>query len=236
MAKSKENSEDKLSTKTANLEAKPTKKAESVKDSSSLDTISPTGQQEKTTSNKKTERKSSSGTTAVVIVLLGIFLIICCCLLACAGVMFSFVFAAAEESETSTGTEVTPFPEENPTITNADIGDTEVVGDWRVTLEDVDIESGTWADTYVVELTIENLSNSDNSFSTFSQLELVGDNGEIYFRDYGYIVNRPLNGFVEAGESKKGEIAYSVDDNPDQITLEVSDSIFATEVISFRIK
>lgn len=90
----------------------------------------------------------------------------------------------------------------------------------------------------VITLDVKNNSNTETTFSTILYLTLVDGSGRTYSQNLLYSVDssQMLDKSVLPGQTITGKVAYIVNDNPANLTLEVKESIFSQNPKLIKIK
>lgn len=185
-----------------------------------------------------TANAKANNNTNILLIVGGILLLCCCCVVLCGGAFFAFGVLDADSDSNDFLEELERSRDDNDgdaePVSGAETGRSKEVGNWDVTLDEVEVDG----DTYILTISATNTDDVADSFSALGQLSLVDDNDREYFRDYLYEIDASdnLGGYVDAGETIEGKIAFTVNSDPDELTLEVTDSILSTDKVTFRIK
>ena len=93
---------------------------------------------------------------------------------------------------------------------------------------------------YEIEMSIKNTSDSEQTFSTVLYLQLQSELTESYNQNFFTGRYRDedaqLDSTIPAGATKRGVVVFTVDNNPSNLTLKVSEGLFSNKFVEFDIK
>ena len=196
---------------------------------------------------KKNTSSSSTG-NIFLIMGLGCLVIVMCCV-----IMFaSYIFFAIEEGSETSDTKISMALEDESTdgfdllekengdeveeseLVVRDLGITKKAGDMDFTLHSVREEGN------LVILDVEVKSNKTFRFP-FSSLLIKLSNDSTnrnYIKNFAYTIplDKSLDKQIEPGQSIRGEVAYSVYDNPDKMTIRMQNGFQATGEAEYSVE
>ncbi len=194
-----------------------------------------------TTTTTKVEKK---GSNKMLWIILGIVALIIICCLVVVGIWYFFVNRAADTlnnlADNFPNTTTTTGGNNNNGSTGSNnngssTGDTNNNTGGRFGVNIVDVRQD--ANDLVITMDIKNNGSDSTTFSTLLFLSLVDEEGNTMSQNFFYSLdeNERLDKVIEGGQTIRGRIAYYIDGNPSNLTLEVRDNLFDDSPLRFEL-
>lgn len=116
---------------------------------------------------------------------------------------------------------------------NPELGASKTAGDWGITLHSVKKDG----DTYILDMSLKNNDTTTATFSTILQMRVSSSKKDSYSQDFFFDRDDAdlLDGEIAAGETRRGLIAFDINDNPSDLKLVVKEGFLSDVEASFRL-
>ena len=198
---------------------------------------------DKPSSSTTTTKVEKKGSNKMLWIILGIVALIIICCLVVVGIWYFFVNRAADTlnnladnfpvTTTTGGNNNGGSTSDNGSTTGSDdsssTGDSTFggfLGDGRFDESIGDVQDD--ANDLIITMDVKNNGSDSTTFSTLLFLSLVDEDGNTMSQDFFYSIDEDqrLDREIAGGETFRGKIAFYIEGNPSNLTLEVRDSLF----------
>jgi hypothetical protein len=195
--------------------------------------------------------KKSGGSKVWIIVLL-VVLALCCLASLVGGGIWTIGYLGSQSNKSSVVNEPMENETTQPGDSNGSTSDSsndssgqgeDLLNDFFATGSDFEVrvdDVNRNGDDVEISLSVKNNSSDSQTFSTLIYLSLVSDtNSDGYMQDFLTPLYREegaqLDAEIPAGETDRGVVVYKITDNPNSLTLRVSEGLFSGEYVSIPI-